>query len=59
MIKDEKAKNFFDFFISNKTGDDYTSNLHKYKEGISEDVISRCVGLTLDKIRELAKTIKK
>ena len=112
MIKDEKAKNFFDFFISNKTGDDYTSNLHKYvedarhntqwrkqymtvemmqnyafkdgmekgknigftdgankkaeesavnflKEGISEDVISRCVGLTIDKIQELAKTLKK
>ena len=108
MIKDEKAKNFFDFFISNKTGDDYTSNLHKYvedarhntqwrnqymtvemmqnyafkdgkkqgvleganrkaeedavnllKEGIAEDVVSRCVGLPLEKVQELAKEIKK
>ena len=29
------------------------------KEGISGDVIARCVGLTIDKIQELAKTLKK
>ena len=104
MIKDEKAKNFFDFFISNRTGDDYTSNLHKYvedarhntqwrkqymtvemmqnyafkdgkrqgaeekaeesavnllKEGDSIEKVSRCIGLPLEKVRELAETIKK
>lgn len=112
MIKDEKAKNFFDFFISNKTGDDYTSNLHKYvddarhntqwrkqymtvemmqnyafkdgmekgkdigllegankkaeesavnllKKGISETMIAECIGLPLEKVRELAEGIKK
>ena len=30
MIEDEKLKKFFNFFVSNKTGDDYTSRLRKY-----------------------------
>ena len=54
MIKDEKAKNFFDFFISNKTGDDYTSNLHKYVEDARHNTQWRKQYMTVEMMQNYA-----
>ena len=55
MIEDKEVKSFFEFLISNKASNEYTSNLNKYVTDAKHNMQWRFQYMTWERMQTYAK----